>query len=142
MKINQINLKPITVKIDGETFTIDIAKELTINENLINSQLKESPSSYYILCRVRDKYIKRRDALARAKDEAYSKAWTYLKDSNERWNNDYVSHKANANNKYASLYQRYLRAADKANLFISICKAYEDRSNILRTLNANLRKTL
>ena len=77
-----------------------------------------------------------------AKDEAYSKAWTYLKDSNERWNNDYVSHKANANNKYAYLYQRYLRAADKANLFISICKAYEDRSNILRTLNANLRKTL
>lgn len=142
MKINQINLKPITVKLDGETFTIDIAKELAINENLINSQLKESPSSYYILCRVRDKYIKKRDVLARAKDEAYSKAWTYLKDSNERWNNDYVSHKANANNKYASLYNRYLIAADKANLFISICKAYEDRSNILRTLNANLRKTL
>ena len=142
MKINQITLKPITVKLDGETFTIDIVKELAINENLINSQLKESPSSYYILCRVRDKYITRRDALARAKDEAYSKAWTYLKDSNERWNNDYVSHKANANNKYISLYQRYLRAADKANLFISICKAYEDRSNILRTLNANLRKTL
>ena len=45
MKINQINLKPITVKIDGETFTIDISKELAINENLINSQLKESPSS-------------------------------------------------------------------------------------------------
>lgn len=142
MKINQINLKPITVKIDGETFTIDIVKELAINENLINSQLKESPSSYYILCRVRDKYIKKRDSLARAKDEAYSKAWTYLKDSNERWNNDYVSHKANTNNKYISLYQRYLMAADKANLFISICKAYEDRSNILRTLNANLRKTL
>lgn len=142
MKINQINLKPVTVKIDGEVISIDIGKELTINENLINSQLKESPSSYYILCRVRDRYIKRRDALAREKDEAYSKAWTYLKDCNERWNNDYVSHKANANKKYCSLYQRYLRAVDKANLFIAICKAYEDRSNILRTLNANLRKTL
>jgi hypothetical protein len=142
MKINQVNLKPITVKIDGEVISIDISKELTINENIINSQLKESPSSYYLLCRVRDKYIKRRDALAREKDEAYSKAWTYLKDCNERWNNDYVSHKANVNNKYCSLYQRYLRAVDKANLFISICKAYEDRSNILRTLNANLRKTL
>ena len=142
MKINQVNLKPINVKLDGKTFTIDVTKELTINENLINSQLKESPSSYYILCRVRDKYIKQRDALARQKDEAYSKAWTYLKDCNERWNNDYVSHKANTNNKYASLYQRYLKASNKANLFISICKAYEDRSNILRTLNANLRKVL
>lgn len=142
MKINQVNLKPITVKIDGEDISIDISKELAINENLINSQLKESPSSYYILCRVRDRYIKRRDALAREKDEAYSKAWTYLKDCNERWNNDYVSHKANTNKKYCSLYQRYLKAVDKANLFIAICKAYEDRSNILRTLNANLRKTM
>lgn len=142
MKINQITLKPITVKIDGQVISIDINKELAINENIINSQLRESPSSYYILCRVRDRYIKRRDALAREKDEAYSKAWTYLKDCNDRWNNDYVSNKANVNKKYSSLYQRYLRAVDKANLFIAICKAYEDRSNILRTLNANLRKTM
>lgn len=142
MKINQVTLKPITVKIDGQIISIDISKELAINENIINSQLRESPSSYYLLCRVRDRYIKRRDALAREKDEAYSKAWTYLKDCNERWNNDYVSNKANVNKKYSSLYQRYLRAVDKANLFIAICKAYEDRSNILRTLNANLRKTM
>lgn len=142
MKINQVTLKPITVKIDGQIISIDISKELAINENIINSQLRESPSSYYLLCRVRDRYIKRRDALAREKDEAYSKAWTYLKDCNDRWNNDYVSNKANVNKKYSSLYQRYLRAVDKANLFIAICKAYEDRSNILRTLNANLRKTM
>jgi hypothetical protein len=132
----------LKVKLDGQTFTIDVSKELSINENLINSQLRESPSSYYILCRVRDKYIRLRDALEREKDEAYSKAWTFLKDNNERWNNDYVSNKANTNNKYASLYQKYLKACDKANLFISICKAYEDRSNILRTLNANLRKSI
>jgi hypothetical protein len=137
-----ISLKPLKVKLDGQTFTIDVSKELSINENLINSQLRESPSSYYILCRVRDKYIRLRDALEREKDEAYSKAWTFLKDNNERWNNDYVSNKANTNNKYASLYQKYLKACDKANLFISICKAYEDRSNILRTLNANLRKSI
>ena len=140
MKINQINPKPITVKIDGETFTIDIAKELAINENLINSQLKESPSSYYILCRVRDKYIKRRDALARAKDEAYSKAWTYLKDANPTWNNDYVSNKANSNHKYVSLSNKYLKAAEKAAMLIDLCKAYESKEGILRTLSANQRR--
>ena len=137
-----IDIKPLNVKYQGKVITIDIQKELTIDRNKLESQLREVPSSYYILCSVRNTYIRRRDSLARERDEAYSKAWTYLKDSNERWNNDYVSHKANANNKYASLYNRYLIAADKANLFISICKAYEDRSNILRTLNANLRKTL
>lgn len=136
------NLKPLKVKIDGQEIIIDISKELSIDENLINSQLRDSPSSYYLLCRVRDKYIKLRDSLEREKDIAYSKVWTYLKDSNERWNNEYVSHKANTNNKYVSLYDKYLKACDKANLYISICKAYEDRTNILRTLNANLRKSL
>lgn len=134
------DIKPIKVKFQGEVIEIDLSKELSINENIINSQLKASPTSYFILCQVRDKYIKKRDALAREKDEAYSKAWTYYKDANERWNNDYVSHKANTNNKYCSLYNRYLKAVDKANMFISICKAYESRENILRTLNANLRK--
>jgi hypothetical protein len=137
-----IKLKPLKVKIDGQVIEIDISKELSINENLMNTQLKDAPHSYYILCRLRDKYIKKRDALEREKDAAYSKAWTFLKDSNERWNNDYVSHKANTNNKYASLYQKYLKACDKANLFISVCKAYEDRTNILRTLNANIRKSI
>lgn len=136
------NLKPLKVKIDGQEIIIDIQKELSIDENLINSQLRDSPSSYYLLCRVRDKYIKLRDSLEREKDIAYSKVWTYLKDSNERWNNEYVSHKANTNNKYVSLYDKYLKACDKANLYISVCKAYEDRTNILRTLNANLRKSL
>ena len=136
------NLKPLKVKMDGQEIIIDIQKELSIDENLINSQLRDSPSSYYLLCRVRDKYIKLRDSLEREKDIAYSKVWTYLKDSNERWNNEYVSHKANTNNKYVSLYDKYLKACDKANLYISVCKAYEDRTNILRTLNANLRKSL
>lgn len=133
-------LKALKVKFEGKTLKIDIAKELSIDENLINSQLRESPSSYYILASLRDKYIKERDNLAREKDEAYSAAWVYIKDSNERFNNDYVSHKANINPRYKSIYQRYLKAVDKANKFISLCKAYESREGILRTINANLRK--
>lgn len=133
-------IKKLKVKFEGRNIEIDLSKELSINENIIGSQLKDSPSSYYILCKIRDKYIKDRDALARQKEEAYSRAWVYYKESNERWNNEYVSHKANTNSKYCSLCERYLKMASKANLFISICKAYESRENILRTLNANLRK--
>lgn len=135
-----VEINKLKVKFQGKTLVIDMGKELSIDENLINSQLSNSPSSYYILCSLRDKYIKQRDELAREKDEAYSAAWVFLKDSNERWNNDYVSHKANINPKYKSVYKRYLKAVEKANRFIAICKAYESREGILRTINANLRK--
>lgn len=136
----KVELNKLKVSFEGHKIVIDLNKELAINENIINSQLKDSPSSYYILCKIRDKYIKKRDDLSREKDEAYSQAWIFYKDSNERWNNDYVSHKANTNHKYMSIYKRYLKAVEKANMFIAICKAYESRENILRTLNANLRK--
>ena len=133
-------IKKIKVKFQGKTLEIDIEKELAINESTINSSLRSSPTNYYIFCSLRDKYIRERDNLEREKDVAYSRAWIYYKGTDEGWTDDYVSHKANMNPKYVSVYERYLKAVDKANQFISICKAYEARENILRTINANLRK--
>lgn len=135
-------IKPLKVKFQGQTIEIDLQKELSINPNTVQSQLLESPSSYYIFASLKDKAIKERDDLEREKDAAYSKAWIFYKDSNERWNNDYVSHKANTNPKFQSIYDRYLKAVEKANKYISICKAYEARQDILRSLNANIRKQL
>ena len=34
----------------------------------------------------------------------------------------------------------YLKAEARASQFISLCKAYESRTDILRTINANLRR--
>ena len=42
-------INKLKVVFEGRTLEIDIQKELSINENLLNSQLKDSPSSYYIL---------------------------------------------------------------------------------------------
>lgn len=130
----------IKVKYRGQTLSIDLSKELSIDENLIDSQLKDSPSSYFIFTQLRDKYIRKRDDLAREKEEAYSKAWIFYKDSNDRLNNEYVSHKANTTAKYMSICKRYNKLVEKTNMFISVCKAYESRENILRTISANLRK--
>lgn len=135
-----VDISPLKVKYQGKVITIDIQKELTIDRNKLESQLREVPSSYYILCSVRNTYIRRRDSLARERDEAYSKVWTYLKDANPTWNNDYVSNKANSNHKYVSLSNKYLKAAEKAAMLIDLCKAYESKEGILRTLSANQRR--
>ena len=135
-----VDISPLKVKYQGKVITIDIQKELTIDRNKLESQLREVPSSYYILCSVRNTYIRRRDSLARERDEAYSKGWTYLKDANPTWNNDYVSNKANSNHKYVSLSNKYLKAAEKAAMLIDLCKAYESKEGILRTLSANQRR--
>ena len=136
----KVTFNKLKVKFQGKDLEIDLNKELKINEDIINSQLCDSPSSYYVLCSLRDKYIKERNALEREKDEAYSQLWVYYKDANERWNNDYVTNKVISSKKYSSIYERYLKAEARASQFISLCKAYESRTDILRTINANRRR--
>ena len=136
----KVTFNELKVKFQGNDLEIDLNKELKINEDIINSQLCDSPSSYYVLCSLRDKYIKERNALEREKDEAYSQLWVYYKDANERWNNEYVTNKVISSKKYSSIYERYLKAEARASQFISLCKAYESRTDILRTINANLRR--
>lgn len=133
-------LIPLKVKIDGTYYYIDPKKEMDIDEDNLDEELKKSLFNYTILCRARDYLIKKRDLLAREKEEAYSKAWLFYKDTNERWNNDYVSNKANTNSKYKSLSEKYIKACEAASNLISFCRAYENRIDVLRTLNANQRK--
>lgn len=141
-KISEIRDDIISVKYKGKIVTINITKELSIDENIINPQLKNIPSSYAFLCLLRDNLIKKRDALEREKNIAYSKAWLFYKESDNRLNNDTANHKAMVNPKYLSVEERYLKAVHKANKLISICRAYESRERIIQTLSANIRKQL
>ena len=139
-KISEIRDDVISVKYKGKLVTINITKELSIDENIINSQLKNIPSSYAFLCLLRDNLIKKRDTLEREKNIAYSKAWLFYKESDNRLNNDTANHKAMVNPKYLSIEERYLKAVHKANKLISICRAYESRERTIQTLSANIRK--
>ena len=60
-KINQIKDDILSVVYKGKKIDINITKELSIDENLIDSQLKNQPSNYAFLSLLRDDYIKKRD---------------------------------------------------------------------------------
>ena len=139
-KISEIKDDCVSIRYQGKIYTINISEELSINENILNTQLKNHPSNYACLCLIRDIYIRKRDRLEKEKDIAYSKAWLFYKESDSRLNNDTVSHKALTNNKYITLEKQFLKISDKANRLISICKAYESRERIIQTISANLRK--
>ena len=49
VKLSEIDDNIIKVKYKGKTLIINISEELSINENIINSQLKNIPSNYAIL---------------------------------------------------------------------------------------------
>ena len=138
--INSIKDDILKVRYKGKVIAINVTKELSIDDYILNKQLKDIPSNYAFLCLIRDRYIMIRDKLEREKNIAYSNAWLYYKDSDNKLNNDAAANKALVNPKYLSIEKRYLKSVAKANKLISICRAYESRERIIQTLSANLRK--
>lgn len=138
--INQIKDDILVIKYKGRKVTINLSKELAIDESTINTQLRNLPSNYAFLCLLRDKAIQKANKLEKEKDAAFSKAWLFFKESDSKLTNDAASHKALTNAKYQSLERKYLKAQDKATRLTSICRAYESRERIIQTISANLRK--
>jgi len=125
----------------GKRVKINITDELAINEQTINSQLKEIPSSYSFILMLRSNAIKERNLLDRQKEIAYSEAYLFYKNSKAQgMTNEMANHKANTSPKYISLYEKWLKACNKASILDDICKSFESRERIIQTLSANLRK--
>jgi len=137
--INAIKNDELVIFYKGKKVTINITSELSIDENMINTQLKRSPSNYAFLCLIRDRYIFKRDKLNREKEKAFANSWIFFKESGNI-NNDQAEKKASIHPKYQSLCERFDKLNYKANVLISICRAYESRERIMQTLSANIRK--
>ena len=137
--VNKIKNDKLVIIYKGKRHVIDITRELQVDENIINSQLKQHPSNYAFLSLIKDSYINQRNKLQREMETAYHKAWVYYKESGGI-SNDLAEHKAASNPKYLSISERYEKINFKANKLISVCKAYESREKIIQSLNANLRK--
>lgn len=132
--------KKFTFKYKGVKYTLDLYKELSINTNLLNDSLKNSPSSYAFLCLVRDDYLKQKETLEREKELAYAQIWIYYKDMYPKWTNELTTQKAITSPKYQSISQELEEINLAYNTICSICKSFESRERILQTLSANLRK--
>lgn len=140
VKINEIKADVLEIKYQGKKVKVDLTKELSINESIINSQLKDFPSNYAFLCLLRDKAIKKRDNLEKEKDRKFSELWIFYKGSDSKMTNDTATHRAISSKKYQDAENEFLKASYEASKLMSICRAYESRERILQTLSANLRK--
>lgn len=140
VKISDIKNDILKVKYQGKEISINVTEELSINESLLNSQLKDSPSNYAFLCGLRDTLIKKRDRLEKEKDRIFSELWLFFKNSDQKMTNDSASHRAMASKKFQNAEDKFLKASYKTSQLISICRAYESRERILQTFSANLRR--
>lgn len=136
----EIELLPLTHR--GKTYKLDIIKELQINPSRINSELTEQPSSYYLLCLIKNHAVSERDRLEVERDASFSKAYIAAKESGPNVNNDTAEHKARKSKAYVLAFEAYIQAKEEAQNLMDICRAFEQRSNLIQTISSNIRKEI
>lgn len=138
------NLMGVNISYGKEDFSFNLNAELAIDENIINREVKEQPSSYAFLNMLYKKLIRAFKEAEKKMERKYSQLFLKYKqekeDSGRSLNNDSVKAKINIDPVYNELWNEFIEAEHQA-MVLEVCvKAFEQRVNLIQTLSANLRK--
>ena len=135
----------ITIKYGRERFSFNLNEELRINENIINSQIKDQPTSYAFLTMLQQKLIK----LAKDKEFELQKIYARQLESLRGGKDPSTGRPPSkdsceviilASDEYQEKAKELVLIESNANTIRRAVEAFEQRKDILQTLSANLRK--
>ena len=136
----------ITISYGTETFDFNLFKELVIDENKIDSEIKEQPSAYAFLGMLHKKLIR---VMKDKEKEAEKKYWALFllyksqtdSATGKPFSNDVAEAKATKNSEYQEKLQAYFDAELNCNIIETCVKSFEQRYSLIQTLSANIRKS-
>lgn len=138
-------LMDISVKYGDEKFNFNLFEELVIDENKINNELKEQPSSYGFLLLLHKKLLRIKDDLEIQKDKTWASAYIKAKNQTDKKTgrpvaNELAKEMATANKKFNLVALELNKAKEIAELVGSCCRSFEQRGHLVQSIAANLRK--
>ena len=120
-------------------------EELQIDENLINEELKRQPSLYSFIGMLHKKLIRRASEQEKKAERLYAKAYLRFKGSTDESTgrvtaNEVAREKAQCDPVYKKNYSTFLEYKEQADT-IGVClRSFEQRSHLIQTISANLRR--
>lgn len=144
--INSTDVLDLKVVIDGESYTIDMRKELEISEATITQALKSQPTHYAFLAAIHKKALVIKREKERNLDKTYSSLYSKYKSDYDPvkyprgLNNDLVTAKIEKNLKYIKAKKALEFIISQVDILEVYVRAFEQRSSLIQTLSANMRK--
>ena len=139
------SLMDISIHFGDEKFRFNLFEELVVNENKINTELKEQPSAYGFISMLQKKLIRRMKDREREKDKIYGRL--YLKyrgeiaEETQRYTSDDVAkQKVIISPEYQKALGELIEAEEEVGIITSCVRSFEQRSDLIQTIAANLRK--
>lgn len=137
-------LMSIRIKFGNESFNFNLFEELQVNENIINDEIKIQPSISGFLGTMLTKLERIREDKEAEMNKVYHKLFTLNKskvvDSGRYASDDLSKSMVISSRKYQDALKNYLIAKENASLIKTCVNSFEQRSFLIQTLSANLRK--
>lgn len=135
----------VKVSFGKELFEFNLNEELIVNENKINTEVKEQPNSYAFLSMLAKKLLRvykdSEKQMEKKFSELYVKYKKKLNPATQRpYDKDYAYHIANSNPDYQELKDKFLKAKSDYDTIETCVKSFEQRAFLIQTLSANIRK--
>lgn len=140
------DLMNIMIVHGDETFKFNLNEEVIVNENRINSEIKEQPSAYAFLGMLHKKLIRKAKDKERTMKKIYAVMYIGFKgeideQTNRPTANDLAKEKAIASPRYQRSVKEYIRVQHESEVLEVCVLSFEQRSSLIQTLSANIRKT-
>lgn len=142
--IKNSSIMEVTIKFNGDIIEFDLAKELKINEDIIDSEIKKQPSHFGFLLMLQAKLKKKFSEKLGKKRRIQSDIWLDLKGTtNPATGSKYQKEDIQAIVETDEDYIKSQKAVDKVSTEVEIIesavRSFEQRSHLLQTLSANAR---
>lgn len=144
-KAETSDLMNISIGMSGEKFKFNLFEELKIDEKTINKEIMEQPTYYGFLALLLVRLQKKVIDLEKEVNKIYADLFVQYKEdidpnTHRPYNNEHVEAFINADNDYVKAVKKYDSAVHDKNIIEAATKAFEQRADLLKSLNANVRK--
>lgn len=144
-KAENSDLMNISINMNGERLRFNLFEELRIDEKTINKEISEQPSYYAFLAVLVVKLNKKVIDLEKEVNKLYAELFIDYKsdidpNTNRAYSNDHVDALINTDKGYQRALKKYHGALQDKNIIEACSKAFEQRADLLKSLNANVRK--
>ena len=129
-----------------EEFSFNLNSEVVIDENRINAEIMDQPSAYAFLGLLHKKLIRVTLDKKREMEKTYSSKYIEYKGMTEESTgrptaNELAKEKAIASGTYQRSIKDYHRAKHEMEILETCVSSFEQRTSLIQTLSANIRKT-
>ena len=139
------SLMNINITYGEETFYFNLFAETTVDENKINHEAKVQPSAYGFIAMLHKKLIRVAKDKKAEMEKTFSKLYIqYKKQIDEETKRPYpketAHHMATKHFSYHQKIKEYHQAEENAGIIEACVKSFEQRSYLIQTISANVRK--